>query len=249
MPADSSAAFLVGAAFAAAAAAAALARRWRRQFGRRCDAVVTAAFSSAAAGSAAGSSAGAALGAFVASPLTPAMITQFRDRGFLVVRNVFTPEACARAQEACERLVDEEEAKLLDEGRLSPEDARRLASAPFTRRLLELYTAAGCVDDVPLLFRDRLHKPGFEEVFCNERVRGWVDACARGVRVGAAAAGEIHTLAARWRASTGGSFQNERANRYCVGTALVLEWNGRRLVRRPRDHQPARAQRVLCALE
>ena len=97
--------------------------------------------------------------------------TRYRERGFLIVRNVFSQTELATVQNACDRLVDEEAAKLVTARKLTAEQVQQLASAPFETRLRDLYEAAGALDGVPLLFRHRLHKPGFETVFCNERVR------------------------------------------------------------------------------
>ena len=91
-----------------------------------------------------------------ASPLTPEMVKQFHTRGYIIVRNLVSENDCARAQRACERLVDAEVAKLMNTDPPLITDAH--ADSPFSRRLLDVYREAG-MEKAPLLFRKVTHTP------------------------------------------------------------------------------------------
>ena len=83
----------------------------------------------------------------------------FSEEGYVILRQVLSPEAVEGARGAMETLVDRCADELVAAGRIID----RLENLPFQTRLLQLYK--GDMDNAPNSFRPELQLPGLFDVF------------------------------------------------------------------------------------
>lgn len=90
---------------------------------------------------------------------TTTLPATFAERGFVIYRNVLTPDVVEGARVAMNRLVDRCADGLMKSGTIS----EPLADEPFETRLMMLYQ--GRLDEAPKSFRPELHLPELFDVF------------------------------------------------------------------------------------
>jgi phytanoyl-CoA hydroxylase len=91
-------------------------------------------------------------------------VSEFQDRGYLILREFFEPEIIDNVRREMEQLAEEHIQKLLAEGKIK----QTFPDEPFETRLARVYE--NCTCDPPTVFRTELHKAGFFRLFFNRHL-------------------------------------------------------------------------------
>jgi phytanoyl-CoA hydroxylase len=92
------------------------------------------------------------------------LVTEFRDKGFVILRAFFEPRVVADVRAALAGLVDGLAEGLVRDGTIP----HAFREEPFETRMARLYE--GALDKAPTMFRENLHLPGLHGLFFHPRL-------------------------------------------------------------------------------
>ena len=96
--------------------------------------------------------------------IKPEWRQQFDEEGFLVLEQIIEPPVIAQARAELEKLVDQQAARLLKEGKIKS----LFKDEGLETRIYSLFS--NCIDEAPKSFRRELHLPGFYGFFFHKQL-------------------------------------------------------------------------------